>query len=165
MRDRTERERPPRGRGDDGAALVEFVLVAILLFTLLFGIIQFGLILSFKQDVTRAAAEGARAGAVAVPTGSETFAEAAEAAAVTATEEAVEAIGGSFDGVGCSHAGWTSCSSNVTVGTCTEDPSQQCVTVELAYNYGDHPLFGRMPLVDQFMPDEVRSVSVARINQ
>jgi hypothetical protein len=52
------------------------------------------------------------------------------------------------------------------VSTCPEaDAGQQCVTVELVYLYGDNPLFGRMPLVDQFMPDEVRSVSVARINQ
>ena len=41
--------------------------VMVLLFTLVFGIISFGLILSFKQDMTRAAAEGARAGAVAFP--------------------------------------------------------------------------------------------------
>ena len=160
---RTERHRHLRGRGDEAAALVEFALVAILLFTLLFGIIQFGLILSFKQDVTRAAAEGARAGAVAVPTGSETFAEAAEAAAITATQEAVEGIGGSFDGVGCARAGMTC---NVQPpAPCLEDASHLCVTVELVFDYEDNPLFGRMPLVDKFMPDEVRSVSVARINE
>ncbi len=163
MRDRTERVRHLRGRGEDGAALVEFALVAVLLFTLLFGIIQFGLILSFKQDVTRAAAEGARAGAVAVPTGTETFAEAAETAAVTATEEAVEGIGGSFDGEGCSRAGMTC--NVLPPAPCAEDPTHLCVTVELVYDYDDNPLFGRMPLVDLFMPDEVRSVSVARINE
>src|SRR3546814_14353022 len=56
---------------------------------LLFGIINFGLILSFKQDMTRAAAEGARAGAVAVAGPSEADAE-------VATDEAVREFGDRF---------------------------------------------------------------------
>ena len=39
------------------------------------------------------------------------------------------------------------------------------MTVELVYDYEDYPLFGRIPLVSQFLPDEVRSASVARINE
>jgi TadE-like protein len=163
MINRAAREKAPRGRGDRGAALVEFSLVAILLFTLVFGIISFGLILSFKQDMTRAAAEGARAGAVAVPTGTETYAQAADVAAEAATDEAVDAFGGSFDGTGCARTGMTC---TVQVIPCPEEPLlHECVAVELVYDYEDHPLYGRMPLVSQFMPDVVRSTSVARINE
>src|SRR5919112_6539675 len=72
------RAEPRRARGDHGAALLEFALIAIILFTLIFGIISYGFMLSFKQDMTRTAAEGARAGAVAFPA-SEALAAAQEA--------------------------------------------------------------------------------------
>jgi hypothetical protein len=169
----TERGRRRRGRGDEGAALVEFAFVGVLLFTLVFGIISFGLLLSFKQDMTRAAAEGARAGAVAVADGNppgETQIAAALSAAQTATEEAVEGFGGSFDGSGCAHVGMD-CGEEaigdglIEVVPCPEDTSKQCVTVTLVYDYGDHPLYGNIPLISQFLPDEVRSSSVARINE
>jgi Flp pilus assembly protein TadG len=88
-----------RGAGDGGAALVEFAFVMSLLFLLIFGIITFGLILSFKQDVTRAAAEGARAGAVAFP------APRPNAAAVTRPSEAVDGFDrvlcGAYNGMDC----------------------------------------------------------------
>lgn len=51
---------------EDGASAVEFAIVAPLLFTLLFGIIYFGII--FAQDLAlgNGARQGARAGAVAI---------------------------------------------------------------------------------------------------
>ncbi|HEV7536839.1 MAG TPA: TadE/TadG family type IV pilus assembly protein, partial [Acidimicrobiia bacterium] len=58
------RSEQPRGHGERGAVLVEFAISAVLLLTLLFGIISYGYVLSFKQGITQAAAEGARAGAV-----------------------------------------------------------------------------------------------------
>ena len=82
---------------------------SVLLFTLMFGIINFGLILSFKQDMTRAAAEGARAGAVAFPAP-----PAAQPAAPPRRATAIKAIGGRFaTSTGCDAAGMT----------CTIDPS------------------------------------------
>ena len=162
MREASEPRRAPRGRGDDGAAVVELAFVMVLLFTLVFAIISFGLILSFKQDMTRAAAEGARAGAVALPLAGQTPEEAALAAAQGATEEAVKGFGGSFSTPGCTRAGMDC--SNVAVGPCSEDPTRDCVTVELVFDYGAEPLYGRLPLVSAFLPDEVRAGSVARIN-
>lgn len=169
MTDGTERVRHRRGRGDDGAALVEFAFVMVLLFTLIFGIISFGLILSFKQDMTRAAAEGARAGAVAVAVLPEKPADAATTAAEDATEEAVKAFGGSFEADGCSRLGMD-CGNvvggpgQIDVAPCTEDINAQCVTVKLVFDYENHPLYGHIPLISEFMPNEVRSASVARIN-
>lgn len=156
MTQRTERGLHRRGRGDEGTALVEFAFVGALLFTLVFGIISFGLLLSFKQDMTRAAAEGARAGAVALPNTT------ARTQAVNATEVAVKAFGGSFSSAGCSRAGMT-CNVPV-VAPCPGDTTHQCVTVELIFDYDNHPLYGNIPLISQFMPDTVRSTSVARIN-
>lgn len=54
----------PPGRGEHGAAAVEFGLVALLLFTLLFGILQFGVWFWAWQAAGHAAREAARVGAV-----------------------------------------------------------------------------------------------------
>jgi Flp pilus assembly protein TadG len=162
MIQRAGRARGRRARGDDGSAVVEFAFVGVLLFTLVFGIISFGLILSFKQDMTRAAAEGARAGAVALPVAPQTFADAARADADAAVDDAVKEFGGSFSGTGCAKTGMT-CSPAV-VAPCGSQPSLDCVTVTLRYDYENHPLYGRIPLISSFMPDTVEATSVARIN-
>jgi Flp pilus assembly protein TadG len=158
MRVSTERAER-RARGDEGAALVEFAFVAVLLLSVVFGIIHYGLILSFKQDMTRAAAEGARAGAVAFPAAN------AQADADAAVEEAVREFGGSnWSSNGCSRQGM---SCTVTVDPC--DPSNptgdQCVKVELVYDYDTYPLFGVIPIIGGLtQPDEVKATSVARTN-
>jgi Flp pilus assembly protein TadG len=53
----------PRGRGDDGAALVEFALVFPLLVFLVFAIFGAGVVLDQRLSVTQASREGARYGA------------------------------------------------------------------------------------------------------
>lgn len=52
-----------RARSERGAALVEFALIAPLLFALLFGVFTGGLSLSYKNSMTNAVREGARLGA------------------------------------------------------------------------------------------------------
>ena len=49
-------------KNQKGAAAVEFAIVLPLLVTLVFGIIDFGLLLHNKQVITNASREGARAG-------------------------------------------------------------------------------------------------------
>lgn len=51
-------------RNCKGVTAVEFALIAIILFLVLFGIIEFGLVLYNKQVITEAVREGARAGIV-----------------------------------------------------------------------------------------------------
>jgi Flp pilus assembly protein TadG len=50
-----------------GTAVVEFAIVAPLLFLILFGIIEFGILLYDKAMITNASREGARAGIVFRP--------------------------------------------------------------------------------------------------
>ena len=150
----------PRARGDGGSAVLEFALISVLLFTLIFGIINFGLILSFKQDMTRAAAEGARAGAVAYP------ATTALADATAATNEAVKGFSDRFATSGCATTGLTC---NETVHDCGVATSgnaaiPDCVTVELIYDYENHPLLVPVPLISAFLPTEIRAKSDARVN-
>lgn len=52
--------RKRKADGEDGAALVEFAIVAILLFTLLFGIIEAGWGFNQQLEVRHGAREGAR---------------------------------------------------------------------------------------------------------
>jgi Flp pilus assembly protein TadG len=150
----------PRGRGDGGTAILEFTLVAILLFMIIFGIINFGLILSFKQDMTRAAAEGARAGAVAFPSST------ALADATAATDEAVKAFSDRFKTNGCATDGMTCTKTVHDCGTTTSGNASipDCVTVELVYDYKTHPILAPVPLISAFMPSEIRAKSDARIN-
>lgn len=53
-----------RVRGEDGAAAVEFAIVATLFFMLVFGIIDFGFAFHSWNNTANAAREGARRGAV-----------------------------------------------------------------------------------------------------
>lgn len=163
-----------RGQGDGGAALVEFALVAVLLVVLLFGIITFGLILSFKQDVTRAAAEGARGGAVAFPRSG------AFAAAAQATIRGVEGTARScdddrngvidqplvdVDGMQC-FVNLHACTTTVASKTPSNSTSTgDCVTVEIIYDYANHPLLPKMPLLATFLPSTIRASSVAQLNR
>ena len=65
-----ERHPRPRGRlraftrNERGTALVEFALIAPLLFLLLFGIVDFGRALDYYNQVTQLAGQGARAAVV-----------------------------------------------------------------------------------------------------
>ena len=52
-------------KNKDGATAVEFALILPLLILLLFGIIEFGLVLYNKQIITSACREGVRAGIIA----------------------------------------------------------------------------------------------------
>ncbi len=54
-----------RLRGDDGASLVEFALIAPILFLILFGLIDFGFIYNDFLSLRQGVRDGARAGAVA----------------------------------------------------------------------------------------------------
>jgi Flp pilus assembly protein TadG len=152
--------------------MVEFAFVGVLLVFFVFGIIIFGLLLSFKQDVTRAAAEGARAGAVAVHTGAAPTAPANDRryqAALAATQEAVEGFDQEcgIDGMACV----------VVLHDCNTTPpippnvsyfataTPDCVTVDLRYDYGDFPLIIDPPLLSAALPEQISSKSVARLNR
>jgi Flp pilus assembly protein TadG len=156
-----ERVESARAQGDQGAALVEFALVSVLLLSIVFGIIHYGLILSFKQDMTRAAAEGARAGAVAFP------ATNAQADAQAAVDEAVRDFGGTnWSSNGCSRTGMSCVVDPPVDCDPVNDPGgAQCVTVTLTYDYGHHPLYGVIPLIGGLVqPDTITAESVVRTN-
>lgn len=125
---------------DRGAAAVEFALVAPLILLLLFAMIGYGYMLSFRQAISQAAAEGARAAAVAPAALSD---DDVKARARTAINDAL----GSYD-VTCTSAGLllrgTSSAGTCTISspqTCTTSTiGAKCVKVTLDYTYRDDSL-------------------------
>jgi len=139
-----------RLRSDEGAAMVEMSIAGVLVILLLLGVLMFGYLMSFRQNMTQAAAEGVRAGAVAADP---------VVAATGASNQALD----SFLQNGCSHTGM---SCNITVlPACPAQPARKCIQVELVYDYAAHPFLPDVPLMSSFFPDTIESTSVAEINQ
>ncbi|ALX05631.1 MULTISPECIES: TadE/TadG family type IV pilus assembly protein [Aeromicrobium] len=147
-------------RREDGAAAVEFALVLPIFVALLFGIISYGWMLSYRQGISQAAAEGARVLAVA-PSGSTTSLSDARAA--------VNRSLGSY-GVTCTSAGTLTRGSEV-VGTCVITPSMtctgstsKCAKVAISHLYRDHPLLPSFPGLGVVLPSKVSYETTAEIN-
>lgn len=134
-------------RDERGAAAVEFALVLPILLLLLFGIIAYGYMLSFRQAMSQAAAEGAREAAVNVNASNR------QASAMAAVDEALDAYG-----VRCGADGMT-CRYRMVSGT--SNCATECVVVDLEYDYDDHPLIP-LPLVGFVMPDTLAYTASAR---
>ena len=137
-----------RADRERGAALVEFSIASVLLLMMLFGIISYGYVLSFKQGLTQAAAEGARAGAV----GNDVSAAVARAV-------------GAFNKT-CNTGGLT-CKSDTaawppvayTCGT-----GHTCITVTVSYDWKNYPLMPKFPGLSLLLPDTLKSTSVTQVS-
>ena len=118
---------------------------------LVFGIISFGMMLSFRQSLSQAATEGARAAAVQID------ASKRDTSARDAVAAAMNAVGKT-----CSSSGMDCDTSKVT----SPFPcgSGQCVTVELKYRYRDNPLIPSAPLVSAVLPDVMKYAATVRIS-
>ena len=155
------REGHPRRRTDDGAAAVEFALVLPLLVLLLFGIISYGVMLSFRQSLSQAAAEGARAAAV-------TFLEDDK------QDEAIAAVDQALDSFGLTCAAPNLLKDGTDVGACTVSTpgvctpaaaaGVECVTVALTFDYRDHPIVPSFPGVGYVMPEQLTYSAQARVS-
>lgn len=132
-----------RRRRDDGAAAVEFALVIVPLMTLVLGILMYGFMLSFRQSVSQAAAEGARAAAVAPPDADR------QAVAFAAIEAAMS----------------KKCNTSGTYLTCavaTPPGCATCVAVTVSYAYEadpSKPVFLGLGLV---IPDQLTYTATAK---
>src|SRR5205085_1642295 len=101
--ERRHHESPRRCAGDNGTAMVEMAFVLVPLCMLLFGILIYGYLMSFRQNMVQAAAEGARAGAVAAQ--SSNIATDARAAA----EQSISGFHSCDNGLTCEVVGPTPC--------------------------------------------------------
>jgi len=151
------------GRRDDrGAAALEFVLILPILAALIFGIIAFGYMLSFRQALSQAAAEGGRAAAVQVGGTSNGDRIAAARAAIN---DAIDAYGVECtSGNALTHAGGASGQCTITIGACSSGPAgAQCAKVELHYPYRDNSLIPGL-FVDPFLPEDLDYTTEVRVS-
>lgn len=139
-----------RSRRDRGAAAVEFALIAPLVLLLLFGIISYGYMLSFRQALSQGASEGARAGAVWAASYQSSQDSARTAAAKASINEALSSYG-----VSCTN-GATCTVAVVACGTA------RCIEVEVSYPYASKPLTPKLPLVP--MPATLTYTAQARVS-
>ncbi len=150
----------PRERG---AAAVEFALVVPIFLALLFGIISYGMMLSVRQGISQATAEGARVYAVS-PAG--TPGTTVRADALSAVNDAISSYGVSCTG------GGALVKDGANVGTCTVPSAAapctggtgQCATVKIVYNYRANPMVPSFPGLGVTMPETIQFQSTVRTN-
>lgn len=164
--DRRRRLVPRRNQA--GAALVEFAVVALLFFTILYLLIAFGMALAVKQSITNAASEGARAAIGAQPIGIETLDQAQ-------VRVAKARVAGALDWLGSHYVE----SRDLKVGTPTPDPEvfiplpglcdpvgdplgPKCITVKVTYLWKGNEIVPPGP-GSALLPETFSSESVVQV--
>jgi Flp pilus assembly protein TadG len=179
-----KRLRRRHGEDERGAELLEFALVVVLLITLLYGIITYGVILAAQATVTQAAADAARSGIVQ-GTGTQTCngTNGVSAAGCAAVQEAATDLGW-MNKNGCVETVVTTTPTNTTNNvtpaantgspitcTATVEPcpssangSNICLSVAVSYNYGSAPLFPELPGLSVITPSTISSTNVLQLS-
>ncbi len=130
----------------------------IFFITLIFGIIAFGVLLSFQQTLTQTANEGARAAAVTADN------------PLTLGDERIEATKtavGQYNSWGrtCASPGFgTSCIAGIVVQNCGAAALPDCITVTLTYDYDNYPLLPDFPFISALLPDDIVGNATAQIS-
>jgi Flp pilus assembly pilin Flp len=143
----TRRERIRVG-DERGAAMIEMALVVGILAFLLFGIITVGVTLGFRQSLTQATDDAARAAAVAPNALSQERARAAANRSASAWGERCGEGGLECDFIleDCAEGGGT------------------CMTIELTYDLEGHPRVPSAGLVDGVLPDTLTTRAVVEVS-
>lgn len=157
--------KPTKGfaRSDRGAAMVEFALVVPLFLALVFGVISYGYMLSFRQAVSQAAAEAARAVAVVPATVVDPNVRVNKAA------NAVKDALGGYD-IDCTGGKLIKNATQVgtcgppVVGNCDGDTTRRCATVTVTHNYRDNPLMPSFPGFGFSLPEKLTYTAVIEVS-
>ena len=137
-----------------GAALLEFALVFGIFVFVLYGLIAFGMILSMKQTITHAAAEGARA-AIGVAQGDTTPANGVD-----------DRIDAAKARVNSALSAWNTAQKAQTAVAVTFPAScpTSCIEVHITYNYKNQPLVPPAPGLGLVTPDTLSSDAIVALS-
>lgn len=148
--------------------MVEFTIVALLLFTLIFGIIGQAYMMSFRQAISQGAAEGARAAAVAATTSTTAQKQTLARNALNEALSSYQVTCGTLNattGVGALTRGTTGVGScTITIAACTNNTSKTCASVRVDYLYRAHPLLPSIPGLGVTLPTHLAYTAVAEIS-
>lgn len=145
----------PRAREQRGAAAIEAALcICFIVLPLVFGMIAYGYMLSFRQSLSQSVAEGARAAAVA-PDGADR-----EAVAKAAINEALKGLADSHT---CA-SGPLVCTVVTAACPVSGQPTRQCVTATVRYPYRDKPLLPTIPGMGFTLPGELSYTASAAVS-
>ena len=155
--------------------MVEFAFVGVLLVVLLFGIINMGVLLSFKQNLTQAASESARA-VVGVDNPSSTPAneryDVVDAALrntladhdKTCTPAETRSASVQVGGMRCLRMVHACGTTKVDYDALTADQTGGCLTVRIEYdNAGPNRIMPAFPLIAALEPDTMSSQTTIRL--
>ncbi|UDY22641.1 TadE/TadG family type IV pilus assembly protein [Nocardioides sp. Kera G14] len=149
-----------------GAAAVEFALVVPILCVLLFGIIAFGVMLSFRQNLSQAAAEGSRA---TIGAWSATTCPSIGTTGCLVSTSARAAIKSSLasQGIDCD-SGYLTCTVALIDSKTTTAPGcalgHICASVTVSYPYDAHPKVPNFPGLGLVMPSTLSFTSVVQLS-
>jgi Flp pilus assembly protein TadG len=147
--------------GERGASAVEFALIVPVLLTLVFGIIAYAYMFSFRQALSQAASEGARAAV-----GASSAAQSTDAA-----QTAVASALSTYD-MTCGTKDLTCTISSPFSGTLSGSPTRPaptcptthtCVQVYVTYPYRDHSLLPTVPGFGFTLPASLSFSSVVQV--
>ncbi|MDN6884921.1 pilus assembly protein [Variovorax sp. CAN2819] len=148
-----------------GVAAIEFALVFVVLFSVLYALATFGAVLYTQQSVTRASEEGARAVGLLTPAPTAADQRVKDAVYDSLANSLVVPISANTSVT--TRRSWIV--SNVTVDVTRSDPSGPGAyiryVVTVTYPYSANRLLPTMPLLDtsQWMPDQLRSRTTAAL--
>lgn len=138
---------PGHGRRERGAAAIEFALIFVLFFSIMYGIVSYGIIFAVKHSLTHAVNEGARAAVKDVSgglNGRKILAQ--NTAAVAVAWLGAHAPVPEVTSVNCANTGF------------------ECVTVTLAYDYAAHPIIPPLPGMGVVLPDRLAAQATVQLD-
>jgi Flp pilus assembly protein TadG len=150
----------PRERG---AVAVEFALLVPVLLALVFGTIAYSYMFSFRQTLSQAASEGARA-AVGAPTSGTCNATGPFTSACPAQYAASQGVQRALSdyNMACGSNNLTCTISAPTTAGCSTGHS--CISVSVGYPYRDHQLMETVPGFGFTLPGNLAFSSVVELS-
>jgi Flp pilus assembly protein TadG len=145
-----------RKHDERGAALLEFALVFGLFVFVLYGLIAFGFMLSLKNSITHAAAEGARAAIGVTDDPSTPAVDERSQAAQTRAYQSLSWLGSKIQLSDISVATPAHCTSS-------SSPTATCITVVITYPYATRPLVPALPGLGLVTPDNFKASAVVEL--
>lgn len=156
--------------------MVEFAFVAVLFFTLLIGIISFGVLLAFKQNMTQAASESARA-SIAVEDDDTTPVDERKEVALSSMAASMGEFDRECDVTATCMVLVHDCDSAANFGTIPDpqnstamalwqgpEPENTCLTARIEFtNSGSSRILPPFPIISAFEPDTLTSQTTVRL--